>query len=115
MLAIYAQSTQYLEVPITNVTSINPTSDVVQFAFLGPVSNVSQANEQVPTSSTTYYAGTWQSTSPAQGTTNTYNALVLVGPNGGVVTLNTGTYLVIVKVLDTPEHPVLFSGPVAVS
>ena len=114
MLSIYAQSTQYIEVPITNDQCVNPTSDVVQFAFLGPYSNVSQSNEAVPNNSTTYYTGIWPSTSPVNNMPNTYNAAILVGPNG-VVTLSTGTYLVIVRVTDSPEVPVLFSGSMVVS
>ncbi len=108
MLSIYAASKQYVTVPITNSEGINPTSDVVQFAFLGPVQNVGQANGLVPTANTTYYTGSWQnSVSP-------YIAAILVGP-GGTVTLTAGTYLVVVKITDSPEQPVLFSGPMVVS
>lgn len=114
MLSIYAQSTQFITVPVSNNEGINPTSDIVQFAFLGPYSNVSQANEAVPTSSTTYYTGSWPNN--IQGTPlNEYVAACLVGPGGGVVTLTTGTYLVIVKITDNSEAPVLFSGPMIVS
>jgi hypothetical protein len=109
MLAIYAQSTQYIEVPVTNEEGINPTGDVVQFAFLGPYGNVSQANEAVPTSTTTWHTGSWQSTS------SPYTAIILVGPANGGVALTTGTYLVVLKVTDSPEVPVLFSGPLVVS
>lgn len=114
-MAIYAQSTQYIEVPITNTEGINPTSDVVQIAFLGPYGNIQQANQAVPTSSTTYYTGSWQSTSPVANTASTYNAIVLVGPDGGVVSLSSGAYLVIAKVTDSPEVPVLYSGPIVVN
>ena len=115
MLSIYAVSTQYLSTNVTNTESVNPTSDTVQFAFLGPVSNSSQAIEQVPTRSTTYYNGSWPSTAPTANTTNTYRAVVLVGPSGGVVTLSTGTYLMVCKISDDPEAPVIPCGPVAVS
>lgn len=117
MLSLYSVSTQYLQIPITNEEGINPTGDVVQFAFLGPYSNVSQATEAVPTSTTTYYTGAWQSMQPVNTSTapNTYVAIVLIGPSGGVVTLSAGTYLVIVRVVDNPESPVLFSGPMVIS
>jgi|ERR1039458_1212127 hypothetical protein len=113
MLSVYAQSTQFIEVPISNTEGINPTSDVVKFAFLGPYQNVSQANEAVPTASTTYYAGAWQSVTA--NSAGAYVATCLVGPGAGVVALTTGTYLVIVKVTDSPEIPVLFSGPLVVN
>jgi hypothetical protein len=115
MISIYAQSTQYITVSVTNSQGVNPTSDIVQFAFLGPMSNVSQANEQVPTASTTFYTGLWPSTSPVSNTSNTYDAAILIGPQGGAASLSTGTYLCIVKITDSPEVPWLFSGPIAVS
>lgn len=109
MLSIYATSTQYIEVPVTNSQGINPTNDAVRFAFLGPYSNTSQANSAIPTTTTTYYTGEWQSdTSP-------YLAAVLVGPTGGVVALTAGVYLIVVKITDNPEVPVLYSGVVAVN
>ena len=115
MLSVYAQSTQYIEVKITNEQGINPTGDTVSFAFLGPYQNQSQANGAVPSSSTTYYTGSWQSTSPVSAQQpNTYIAIILVGPSG-VVALTAGTYLTIVKVTDSPEQPVLFSGSIVVS
>ena len=113
MLSIYAQSTQYIEVPITNAQGINPTSDAVKFAFLGAYSDVSSANEAVPTATTTYYTGSWQSTTA--NANGAYVAIILVGPTGGVTALTTGTYLVVVKVTDSPEVPVLYSGPLVVS
>lgn len=109
MLSVYATSLQYVQVPVTNTQGVNPTGDVVQFAFLGPYGNVSQCNDAIPTSATTYYTGSWQST------TSPYIAACLVGPGGGVVTLTTGTYLVVVKVTDNPEVPIIFSGPMVVS
>lgn len=108
MLSIYAASKQYVTVPITNNEGINPTSDVVQFAFLGPASTVPQANDLIPDANTTYFAGFWQNdTSP-------YNAAILVGA-GSSVPLTSGAYLVIVKITDSPEIPCLFSGPMVVN
>ncbi len=108
MLSVYATSLQYVEVPITNANNVNPTGDVVQFAFLGPYANVAQANEAVPTAATTFYAGFWQNNA------SPYIAAILVGPSG-TVSLTTGTYLIVVKIADSPEVPVLFSGPISVS
>jgi len=115
MLSIFALSTQYVSTNITNSEGVNPTSDVVRFAFLGPVSNVSQASELVPTTGTTYYTGFWPSMSPVINTANSYTATILVGPTGGTVNLSTGTYLMIVKVTDDPEVPIVRCGPVSVS
>jgi hypothetical protein len=42
-------------------------------------------------------------------------AAVLVGPTGGVVALTAGVYLIVVKITDNPEVPVLYSGVVAVN
>lgn len=109
MLQIYAQSTQYVEVPVTNAQGVNPTADSVQFAFLGPAVTTPQANELTPTNATTYYPGSWQST------TSPYVATILVGPNNGGVLLTAGCYLVVLKITDNPEIPVLFSGPLVVS
>lgn len=109
MLSIYAQSTQYIEVPVTNAQGVNPTGGSVSFAFLGPCNTVAQANELVPTSATTYWPGSWQTT------VSPYMAAVLVGPQNGGVLLGAGAYLVVVKVSDVPEVPVLFSGPLVVS
>ena len=117
MLSIYATSTPYIQVPITNEEGINPTGDEVQFAFLGPYTSDTAAKDAVPTASTTYYTGAWQSTSPSGGVygANTYTAIILVGPDGGVVTLTTGNYLVIVRVVGNPEIPIMQSGLLVVS
>lgn len=115
MLPIFAVSTQYISSNISNSDGVNPTSDTVQFAFLGPQSNSSQASELVPTSSTAYYAGSWPSTSPVVNQPNSYTATILVGPNGGALSLSTGTYLMIVKVTDHPEVPVIRCGTISVS
>lgn len=114
MTSIYTVSTQYLSTNITNNESVNPTSDVVQIAFLGPQSNQSSANEQVPTSSTTWYTAFWPTTSSVTNQPNTYTASILVGPLG-TVALGTGTYLMLAKVTASPEAPVIFSGPISVS
>lgn len=112
MLAISAVSTQYIYVPVTatlpNGNTINPTSDTVQFAFLGPFNSVSQAIEQTPTSATNWQTASWASGTP-------YTAQCLVGPNGGVVALAIGTYAIYLKITDNPEIPVLYSGPVSVN
>jgi hypothetical protein len=47
-------------------------------------------------------------------TPHTYSAKSLVGPNGGVITLVTGSYDVYVRIHDNPEVPVVKSGSLRV-
>ena len=107
MLAISSQSTIYVQVPVYNTEGIDPTSDKVYFAFVGPFATSSQAAEEPPTASTVWYEGTWDAGS------SPYTARILVG-SGGVTALAVGSYQVYVKVHDAPEVPVLFSGPMVV-
>ena len=106
MLSISTLSTVYIQVPVYNTEGIDPTGDTVNFAFVGPFNTTSQAADNPPTSSTTWYTGTWDSGTP-------YTARVLVG-SGGVTTLAVGAYQVYVRVTDSPEVPVLWSGPIQV-
>jgi hypothetical protein len=108
MLAISALSTQYVQVPVTNTEGINPISDVVQFAFIGPYATTTQAADYPPTVSTVWTNGSWLS-----GAT-TPTAQILVGPSGGAITLGVGSYQVWLKVEDSPETPILWSGPALV-
>jgi hypothetical protein len=108
MLQILALGTQYIQVPISNTESINPTGDVVTFCFLGPYSTVQQAADIPLTSGATWYTGSWSVGTP-------YVARCLVGPNGGITTLAVGAYQVYVTIHDSPEIPILWSGPMVVS
>ena len=108
MLAISALSTQYVQVPVTNTEGISPINDVVQFAFIGPYATTTQAADYPPTAATTWITGSWLS-----GAT-TPTAQILVGPSGGAVTLVVGSYQVYIKITDSPEVPILWSGPALV-
>lgn len=111
MLAIFAIGTQYVEVPVTNTEGIDPTGDNVYFAFIGPYASTTQAAQYPPTSSTTWYQGTW-----AADVGSPYTARILVGPGlGGVLALTTGIYQVYVKIQSSPEVPVAWSGPLEVA
>ena len=103
---ISSVATDYIYVQVTatlpNGTPINPTSDVVKFAFL--------PSDASPVSSTTWYLGSWAAGTP-------YTAQCLVGPSGGVTTLapsNTG-YGVWLMIVDNPETPVIFAGRISVT
>ena len=99
-IAISHLSLQYVFVPVT-VTALNggpynPTTDLVQMAFMPQVT-------QVPTS------GDWQTATWTTSATNVlqpYSAYCLVGP-GGTIQLGIGTYLIYVKFTDAVEILVL--------
>lgn len=74
-------------------TVINPTTDVVQFAFTA--FNVSP---------TAWSTGSWDPGGPP------YSARILVGPANGGVVLVPGSYEVWIKITDNPEVPVIQVG-----
>lgn len=92
-LALSAQSTVYVKVPVTatvNGAAVDPTTDTVALAF--PVSGVTPASDD-------WHTGSWETS----GTT--HYARLLVGPNGAL-NLAAGSFDVWVKVTDNPEQPV---------
>ncbi len=100
-------STEYVLVPIAATrsgVSYNPTSDVVQFAFM--------PNAVQQPQNTDWVGGSWDVDS-----TNIlypYSAKCLVGP-AGVITLPSGSYVIFVKIEDSPETPVLTAGQLTVN
>ena len=113
MLVISAQSTQYILVAVTAVADPTET-DGVEFAFLGPYATAGLANVAVVTPSTTFYTGFWGETTYNP---TLYNALCLIGPDGGITALTSGVYCVYTKITGDPEGetPILYSGPFAVT
>lgn len=106
-ISISQLATQYVYVPVSatkNGAPYNPTSDTVQMAFMPQAT-------QVPGNSD-WQAGSWI-TVPSD-IIYPYSARCLVGP-AGTITLGTGTYVIYVKVLDSPETPVLTAGYLDVS
>jgi hypothetical protein len=91
-------STEYISVNISSSiggTEVNPTSDVVQFAFIaGPSEPVSDD----------WNNGSWASDSAP------YVAEILVGPDNGGISLVAGSYIIWVKVISDPEVPVFSVG-----
>lgn len=72
----------------------NPTGDTVQFAFMPTPTQVPQQGDLV--------SGAWET-----WTTDIlypYRAKCLVGP-GGTIVLGIGTYIIYVKITDSPEIP----------
>jgi hypothetical protein len=100
-------STQYVIVPVNATKSgiaYNPTSDIVQFAFMPTPTQVPQVSD-------------WQSAAWETDSTNVlypYNAKCLIGPSG-IINLGIGTYVVYVQITDSPEIPVIIAGYLQVS
>lgn len=101
-LTISQLSTQYVIIPVKAVkagASYNPTGDTVQFAFAPSATYVPQVSDWV--------AGVWQT--DTSSLLYPYLAQCLVGP-GGAINLGIGTYVIYIKVSDSPEVPVLTAG-----
>lgn len=100
-------STEYVLIPLQATKAgalYNPTSDVVQFAFMPTAVQVPQVSDWVN--------GVWETA--ATNLIYPYNAKCLVGPNGSTA-LTMGTYVIYLKVTDNPEIPVLTAGQLTVS
>lgn len=100
-MKIQSSSSEFFRVLVTATDSsgsINPTGDTVDFAFI--------SGTDEPTSSTTWSAGSWESTS------SPYVARILIGGTGTV--LSVGTYGAWIKITDNPEVPILACGVVTI-
>lgn len=100
-------ATEYVIIPISVTmagAAYNPTGDTVQFAFMPTVTQVPQVSDWV--------TGEWVTVS--SNILYPYSAQCLVGP-AGTITLGIGTYLIYVKVTDSPEIPVLIGGQLQIS
>ncbi len=90
--------TRYVALPISATgptgAPIDPTSDTVQLAFMPVPIGANPGTGD-------WHTGSWATVAPG-----TYQAQVLVGPNGGVA-LAVGFYRIWVKVTDNPEVPVI--------
>lgn len=76
---------EYVMVPVSTLPGVDPTSDVVEFAF-----------EPTNADPTSWTIGSWETIN------SRYFARCLVGP-GGDVTLSVDGYWVWVRVTDNPE------------
>lgn len=101
-LTISRLSVEYVRVPVRATQSgvaVDPTSDTVTMSFTTAGAQPS-----------TWNAATWETdatTTPAK-----HYARCLVGP--GAVVLTAGLYAVWVKLVDSPERPVLLAGELAI-
>ena len=100
-------STQYVFIPVSATKSgvaYNPTGDVVQFAFMPTATQVPQVSDWV--------AGSWDTDSSS--ILFPYSAKCLVGPSG-TTNPGIGTFVMYLKVTDSPEIPVLIVGQLQIS
>ena len=100
-------STQYVLVPVKATKSgspYNPTGDTVNFAFMPTPTQVPQSMDWV--------TGSWVTV--ASSILYPYSAQCLVGPSG-TINLGIGTYIIYIKVSDSPETPVLVCGQLQIS
>lgn len=100
-------SLKYYIVPVSASDAgvpVNPTSDLVQFAFMPTPTQVPQPSDLV--------TGSWE-TNPSS-ILFPYNAKCLVGP-GGTITLGIGTYVVYQKTTDDPQIPFDIVGYLQIS
>ena len=102
-IGISQLSLQYVGIPVRAVTlagaSFNPTADTVQMAFMATATQVPQSSD-------------WKTAVWATVTGNLlypYAAYCLVGP-GGTINPGIGTYVIFLKVTDSPEVPVIPVG-----
>lgn len=96
MISLSVLSTKYVDVIVT-AGGINPTSDVVKFAFM-PVPGGGTSSNPGPAD---WHTGGWTTPSPG-----VYVAQCLVGPATGGVALTVGTYTIWLQIVDNPEVPV---------
>lgn len=100
-------ATEYALVPVSAKkagVSYNPTSDVVTFAFMPTPTQVPQVSD--------WQTGAWDSV--PSNVLYPYQAKCLVGP-AGTITLALGMYIVYVKIVDSPEVPVLIAGQLQIT
>lgn len=100
-------ATKYYLVPVSATkagSAYNPTSDPVAFAFMPTPTQVPGGGDWV--------TGSWDTNTAS--VLYPYTAKCLVGP-AGTITLGIGTYIVYLKVTDSPEIPVLIAGQLQIS
>lgn len=92
-----AQSTEYIDVPITPFDSAGDpaviNTDSVFMAFVAPGTSVSDT--------TTFYLASWEIIEDVQ------TARCLVGPAEDFIPVAGQSYDVYVKIIDIPENPIL--------
>lgn len=99
---------KYVLIPVSDKklgVTANPTSDVVQFAFM-PTQTQKPQN-------TDWVNGSWDDYS-AVDVIFPWRAKCLVGP-GGAITLGIGTYIIWLKIFDNPEIPADIVGQLEIS
>lgn len=109
MITQSALSLEFVAAAITATSAgapVNPTGDVVEFAFTSTASGAKPASGDWKT-------GSWDGTQP-RTPGNAYIAHCLVGP-GGTVALAAGRYTMWVRITDSPEIPVIPFGMINIT
>lgn len=86
--------------------AVNPTSDAVTMAFLD------EPPEEASPGVSDWKTAAWETNATTDP--DEYEAFCMVGP-GGAATLAAGTWYVWVKVVDSPDIPVKYSGIIKVT
>jgi len=98
-------ATPYVRVPVYADQLgivVNPTSFVVEMAFINGAANPASGD---------WKAASWTTTAQGQ-----YVAQCLVGPNGGTITLSAGlTYTVWIQIQAPPETVIINTGQIQVT
>lgn len=105
MLTLDRDSRQYVQAQVTAIVAgepYNPTVDTVEFAF--PSGNGRPS---------TWYTGSWNTTTVSG--TNTYWAQILIGPGSSGPVLAVDRYFVWIRITDNPEQPIIPVGWLAIT
>ena len=108
---ILSTSVEYVKVQVSafvgGVPTYDPTADVVKMAFV-PINTDPVTGD--------FVAASWetQTVTTPNNVTYLYFARCLVGPSPGVKQLAAGVYQVFVKITDSPEVPIKYSGLIEV-
>lgn len=93
--SINQDSLEYLKVPVTAPVGVTIDTQVVEIAVMAPASQPEEAD--------------WRNAEWSDGNV----ARILIGPGEKVLT--PGSYMVWVRITDTPEIPVLTAGTITVT
>ena len=100
MPSVSAQYVQQQVLAISGGLPYNPTADTVQMAFIA----LPQYGPPPDPQSADWHTASWETDSNP----TTYWASCLMGPANGGVVLTAGSYMIAVKVTDSPAVPVLW-------
>lgn len=89
-------STEFVKVGPVDTGQVNPTSDVVEMAFLAPSATPVAGD---------WKTAVWRSGGPPYYIMRLVYGSGVIGPPGGSTVLAVGTYVIWVRIHDNPETP----------